>query len=154
MANICEYKVIVKGKKNACYAFYGSTSNFGGKEIDHGEGTDDDYTLYYNGDCKWSIDSYCSPFKGEKPVQLPENFEEAEEAGENLYWYNTVQERSEMFQVEVQCCSADIEDYDEDGPYNIYEHYINGKACKDNYADFEDIPEELRIYDPFREEDD
>jgi len=148
VANICEYKVIVKGKKNACYAFMGSMSNFGGKEEDEWVPSKKDPTtgkLIFHGDCKWSVDSYCTPFDGKKPVELPEDFREAEQAGEDLYWYNTVQERSEMFQVEVQCNSADIEDYDpEYGPDQIYEHYKKGMQCKDCWGD---PPKSLRITD-------
>lgn len=47
----------------------------------------------------------------------------AEALTEDDFWYNTVQERSKMFQVEVQCNSEDIDD-----PYGgYYEHYINGQ---------------------------
>ena len=145
MANICEYNIIVKGKRNACYAFYGSTSNLGGKAIDSWEGTDDYGTLKFHGDCKWAIDCYCSPFDGKKPVELPDDYCEAEEEGEDHYWYNTVQERSEMFQVEVQCVWADVEDYDdESGPDMIYEHYNNGEECPDNYS--YEFPKELVLH--------
>lgn len=142
MANVCEYHVRVKGKKNACYAFYGSMSVYDYKDIQEEHGTDDEYEMTFTGTCKWSVDSYCTPFDGEKPVELPDDFNEAYEKAENDYWYNTVQERSEMFQVEVWCNSADIEDYDPDeGPYQIYEHYLNGDACGDEY----DVPEDLKI---------
>lgn len=146
MANVCEYKMIVKGKRNGCYAFYGSTSNFGGKKLDSWEGPDENGTLKFHGDCKWAIDSYCTPYSGEKPVKLPEDYNEALQEGEDCYWYNTVRERSEMFQVEVQCVWADTDDYDpETGPDNVYEHYKNGEECPDCYS--EDFPEELRIKD-------
>lgn len=148
MANICEYKIIVKGKKNACYAFMGSTSNAGGKEEDSWIGSDDFGELRFHGDCKWAIDSYCTPFEGTKPVELPSDFRDAENEGESKYWYNTVRERSEMFQVEVFCNSADIEDYDPDeGSYEIFEHYINGVEVE------ADCPEELRISGDEEDED-
>ena len=138
MANICVYKGIVKGKKNACYAFFGSMSNMGNKKERSWTGSDEYGELHFIGDCKWSVDSYCEPFGGEKPVALPEDYKEARALGEHDYWYNTVQERSEMFQVEVQCCSADIEDYECDDDM-LYEHYINGKPVND------ECPEILKI---------
>ena len=127
MANVCEYKVIVKGKKNACYAFFGSMSCMGDKQILEESGTDEMCTIRFEGDCKWSVDSYCSPWDGGFPVVLPEDAEEAMAEAEDKYWYNTVQERSKMFEVEVWCNSADTEDYDPNkGPFEIFEHYING----------------------------
>lgn len=122
MANICEYRVIVKGKKNACYAFLGSMSALDEKEIDDESGTDQDFTLRFHGTCKWSVDSYCKPWEGGFPVELPEDYEEAWEEAENKYWYNTVRERSRMFEVEVWCNSADV-----DLPIgDFFEHYKNG----------------------------
>ena len=41
MANICEYKVKVIGRKNACYAMFGSFHQFDNKEILQESGTDD-----------------------------------------------------------------------------------------------------------------
>lgn len=140
MANYCSYKVIVKGKRNACYAFFGSMSCLDYKEILEDDGTDDCATIRFEGNCKWSVDAYCKPWTGSFPVVLPETPEEALEAADNLYWYHTVQERSRMFEVEVWCNSADIEDYDPDyGPDEIFEHYINGVPVA------AECPEQLRI---------
>ena len=136
MANICEYKVIVKGKKNACYAFYGSMSAFD-KWVVSEEGTDDNFILKFEGNCKWYVDCYCNPYSGNKPVILPEDSEEAYNLAEEKFWYHTVQERSEMFSVEVLCNSADVDDYLGD----TFEHYISGKKIYDN------CPKELNIID-------
>ena len=148
MANYCEYNVIVKGRKNACYAFFGSMSCLDSKEIFDESGTDDDYTVKFNGNCKWSVDSYCTPWNGEFPVSLPEDADEAYEAGEELYWYNTVQERSKMFGVEVWCNSADVEDYTVH-PFELFEHYLCGDDMGSDYSGFNEsglCPDELRIY--------
>jgi len=138
MANCCEYKVIVKGKKNACYAFFGSMSCMDYKDIVSETGTDEDCILRFEGNCKWSVDSYCEPWNGTFPVDIPENYEEAYQLAENKFWYHTVEERSKMFEVEVFCNSADIEDY-EDEPIEYFEHYISGvyQYCE--------CPVELRI---------
>ena len=125
MANSCKYKGEVRGKKNACYAFYGSMSVLDYNDIFSEEGTDEDYKLRFEGTCKWSVDSYCNPFKGEIPVELPKDYEEAYNEAYEKYWYYTVQERSAMFQVEVFCCSNDIDDFNP--KWEVKEHYINGE---------------------------
>ncbi len=140
MANYCGYKVIVKGRKNACYAFFGSMSCLETKDIVEESGTEDSYVVRFEGNCKWAVDAYCTPWEGPFPVILPEDAEDAMLEAEDKYWYNTVQERSRMFEVEVFCNSADIEDYDpKTGPHELFEHYINGNFAKGK------CPEELRI---------
>ncbi len=140
MANYCDYKVIVKGCKNACYAFFGSMSCVDGKWIVEEDGTNDAYTVRFEGNCKWSVDAYCTPWDGSFPVILPEDANEAMAVAEENYWYNTVQERSKMFEVEVWCNSADVEDYDPDkGPDEIFEHYVKGQVV------FDECPDILRI---------
>ena len=135
MANCCAYKVLVCGKKNACYAFFGSMSSMDSKSIVEEHGSDSNYTLRFEGNCKWSVDSYCTPWSGDIPVELPDNAVEAQQVAETKYLYNTVQERSKMFEVEVFCNSADIEDF----LGEIFEHYINGQDKGG------ECPEELRI---------
>lgn len=165
MANICSYKIKVKGKKNACYAFMGSTSAYDDRDILLEAGTEDDFVLIFKGTCKWGIDMYCHDFEGKKPVILPNNFEDALDEAEDKYWYHTVQERSEMFNVEVWCNSGDTEDLDEMieailaagditiedlkndpdlSPY-LYEHYNCGEEIID------DIPNDIRLPFSFNE---
>lgn len=52
MANICEYKGIVKGPKNACYAVFGSLSCMDDKEIVEEKQLEDEYYLRFEGYCK------------------------------------------------------------------------------------------------------
>ncbi len=156
MADICDYKIIVKGKKNACYAFYGATPAYNVKEIIKESGTEDKYTLQFSGDCKWMIDSYCEPWSGPFPVEIPEDFNEAMNKGEFEYCDILMQDRSKVFNVEVYCISIntdyinmggedfDDEDYDdEDVDYDFaeeyyeeefppeYVHYKNGERIQD-----------------------
>ena len=159
MADFCDYKIKVRGKKNACYAFMSSTSAVDDREIINEFGSDDDYTLLFKGCCKWSIDSYCKKFHGEKPVILPGNLDDVIDEAENKYWYHTVQERSEMFGVEVWCNSGSVETFEsciaellesgevtleeikeneEFSPYE-YQHYNCGKEIWD------DMPEEIAM---------
>ena len=67
-ANYCDYKVIVKGRRNACYAFFGSMSCLDDKSIVEATGTDAACTLRFAGSCKWSVDAYCAPWDGPRPV--------------------------------------------------------------------------------------
>ena len=159
MADICDYRIKVKGPKNACYAFMGSTSRYDDVDIINEYGSEDNYILVFKGCCKWAIDMYCHDFEGEKPVVLPNDANEAYAQAENLYWYHTVKERSEMFEVEVWCNSGssetfesaiddllesgeltldDIKENDEFTPY-MYEHYNCGNEI------FDEMPEEINI---------
>ena len=70
MSNMCKYKVRVKGKKNACYAFLGSMSYRDYREIDKEEGKESDYTLWFSGDCKEDVNDSCQPWDGEMPEEL------------------------------------------------------------------------------------
>ena len=157
MANICSYKLKIQGKKNACYAFFGSMPAYGDKSIIKESGTDDNYTMLCDGDCKQSVNCYCKPWPGTKTVVLPLNYMDAYSVAEDKYWYHTVKERSEMFQVEVWCNSGDGEDIgfnifdDEDGliieeapiipGILYYEHYKNGIEIQDT------CPEEIYLDD-------
>lgn len=164
MANLCSYKVKVKGPRNACYAFFGSMSCADDKSIVSEEGTAAETILIFEGNCKWSVDSYCKQWKGNFPVLLPENAENAMYEAEKKYWYHTVQERSKMFNVEVWCNSGDLDDVgyieemladiddiedvlqsqgidveDLDLSIFCYEHYINGESC------YDDCPDEIKF---------
>ncbi len=52
MANICEYRVLVKGKRNACMAFFGFMPCLDDKRILSERGSDEHCTLLFEGDCK------------------------------------------------------------------------------------------------------
>lgn len=135
MANICEYKVIVKGAMNACYAFFGSMPAYE-NEIVCEFGTDDDYTLHFEGNCKWNVDAYCdTPWTDPVPVQLPEDKHEAMALAQEKYANYTVRDRSRMFGVAVFCNSADTDA----GSGDLFECYYCGKEL-----DFE-CPDELSI---------
>ena len=133
MANICKYKVIVKGKKDACYALYWSMSVMDGISIEDEGGSDDDYMIRFEGNCKWTVDAYCKPWDGSFDVDIPATLEDALK-----YRGITVQERSRLFKVEVLCNSADMVEED----YELYEHYISGDRISSGGC-----PEELKVLD-------
>lgn len=141
MANFCEYNIIVKGKKNACYAFLGSMTAVEEITIHEESGTYDDYVIRFNGCCKGGVDAYCDIRAEEYPIVLPEDFKEAYAEAQSKYMNKSVQDRSKMFNVEVLCNSADVDDYDpEYGPNEMFDHYINGVQVFGGKR-----PKELRI---------
>ncbi len=121
MANICNYHGTVKGKLNACTAFIGSLPCYDdkgyGEAIELGNG---EWEISFSGDCKWSLDYGCTPWRDSFPAYIPEDPDEAMDYAMNHYWYHTVQELSKMFEVEVSCYSTP-EEFE-----TICEHYING----------------------------
>lgn len=50
---ICEYKAIIKGKKNACYAFMGSMPAFEGVAVYVEKGSDAEYYIRIGSECKY-----------------------------------------------------------------------------------------------------
>ena len=138
MANVCEYNMIVKGRKSSCYAFFVGQNYYDYKEIDFEDGTDEEYELHFSGTCKWAVDYYCCEYYGICPVKIPDDLENETEV--EKWYYKTFQEsysvksRSEMFDVEVQCNSRDAEGNPETA---YYVHYKSGEAFGDN------VPEEL-----------
>lgn len=103
MANYCDYKGILKGRKNACYAAYGCFEAYDDKWIVKEYGTSDDYFLQFEGNCKWSIQHYSRPWKEPKPITIPENPEEAFAYTEKNYQDLALADICQLFQVELLC---------------------------------------------------
>lgn len=129
MADICDFKVIVKGKKNACYAFYYSTKYLEYKEILDESGTDDSYNLFFEGSCKWGMDMYCVPEDNPQPVEIPEDFDELEDFGIG-YYSSTVKDRAVLFGLEV-LCNWTVEGYEEELGEGNFEHYKGAEEIYD-----------------------
>lgn len=91
MANKCRYKMIVKGERDACYAFYSGQYCYS-QGIDYENGSDEEYELVFSGECKWSVDYGC----------------------------RSIQKRSEMYDIEVMCNSCDIDGDSETASYVHY----------------------------------
>lgn len=146
MANFCQFEFEVRGKKNACYAFLGSTSAED-YSIVHEEGTDDNYVIQYSGSCKYFPDAYCEEWKKDTPVNIPDDAKEAFAKADEYTPYD-VQSRSKMFGIEVLCnyCDMDAlqeameyaeEEFDlSEGIADWYTHYINGEKIEDECPDY------------------
>lgn len=103
MANYCDYKGILKGRKNACYAAFGCFEAYDDKWIVKEYGTDENYFLQFEGNCKWSIQHYSHPWKESKPIAIPESPEEAFAYTEKNYQNLALADICQLFQVELLC---------------------------------------------------
>ena len=149
-----EYKIMVKGPRNACYAFMGSTKSIEEPKIISETVNDKETILVFYVKNHFPIDMYCKDFTDNKPVALPDDKDVAFQEAKNKYWHYVLRERSEMFNVEVWCNGGstevcdnaitgalydgeitveDLKDYIFD-PY-IYEHYNCGNVIYDTCSD-------------------
>lgn len=156
-----EYKIMVKGLRNACYAFMGSTRSIDEPKIISEIVNNKETIIVFCVSRYYPIDMYCQNFTGNKLIALPDDKDLAFQEAKNKYRNYTLKERSEIFKVEVWCnggstevCDNAIANalYDGDikledlkdytfNPY-IYEHYNCGNSIYDK------IPEEIvMIYD-------
>lgn len=103
MANYCYYKGILKGRKNACYAAYGCFQAYDDKWIVKEYGTEKDYFLQFEGNCKWSIQHYSRPWAKSDPIEIPEDPEAAFAYAEENYQDLALADICQLFQVELLC---------------------------------------------------
>jgi hypothetical protein len=103
----------------------------GEKEILFEEGTENNFTLIFTGDCKWSVDAYTSPLSEPKPLSP----EEVDVIDDGDYWNVNLRDKSILLNCEIFCNSKDIDDC----CWAIYEHYDKGKIINDK------CPKELHL---------
>lgn len=124
MANICMYKIKVKGSRQACYAFINMMPSYSyEKEILDESGTDEDYELILRGDCKWGVSAYTSPMENPQPFTQ----EELDAVQDGDHWDKTLKDKSVLLDCEIFCNSKDIDD----SSWAIYEHYNRGAVMRD-----------------------
>ena len=132
MANICLYKIKVKGTKASCYALVNMMPLYSWeKEYLSADGTEEDYTLVFSGACKWSVSAYT---KKQKDL-VPYTPEEIASIQDGDGWDICLEDKSLLLGCEIFCNSKDIDDY----CYADYEHYKNGQQI------FDECPKELHI---------
>lgn len=132
MANICLYKIKVKGTKKACHKLIHMMPLYSGdKDVLREEGTDENYELVFTGDCKWSVDSYT---KFEEDLK-PYTDEELDKVRDGYGWNYPLTNKSTLLDCEIFCNSKDIDDC----CYAVYEHYNKGIEI------FDECPKELHI---------
>ena len=130
MANICNYRAIIKGKKENCYAFAGALPVYNNSGIEK-EIEGRVFELWYKGDCKWSVDQYASENLNIKKLTVPEDVDEAFEFGEE-YRDLPVEQKSKLFGVEVWLAECDIDDY-----YGVYQRHFKKGVEDDDILDDE-----------------
>lgn len=133
MANICLYKIRVKGTKAACYALVNMMPLYSWeKEYVDEEGTDDEYSLLFTGACKWGVDCYTS---WDKELTTPYTAERIAKIQDGDDWGIPLQQKSMLLNCEIFCNSKDIDD----PSWSVYEHYDKGVVIND------ECPKELHI---------
>jgi hypothetical protein len=129
MANICEYRLRVKGKKEDCNLFLYSMPAYNFLDPITEEGTDDNFIIEAVGDCKWDLYSYVEETPDDyNHTDVRKNIKDEEDCYD--LWYIPLKDKTKIFNVEVQVSWADIDNpiANEDGSikYN-YEHWNNGE---------------------------
>ena len=132
MANICLYKIKVVGRKRACYALIDMMPLYSGdKDIVFEDGTDEEYSLIFTGDCKWHVDAYTQALTNPQPFTP----EELDAVSDGQYWQVPILQKSILLDCDIMCNSKDIDA----GGKAYYEHYNRGVVIND------ECPKEIHI---------
>lgn len=128
MANICQYRIKVRGNKDNCEAFvltmplYTSEYSFEWQGVVDGK-----YEIIFSGDCKNYPDSYTKKHSNINKKTAEEIIELKENNNLDEFWEYPLVEKSYIFDVEVWCCSS----YEEYPHTEDYVHYCDGNECPD-----------------------
>ena len=138
MANICEYRLEIKGKKEDCENFLLAMPAYDDYDVVEEKGTDDEFTLRAKGTCKWDVYAYV------EEVDDDFDYEKARESEPEDLWYIPLKDKSRVYNVEVRISWTDVEDIviDEDMPGTLqcsYEHWKNGESP--DWVDDENLEE-------------
>jgi hypothetical protein len=123
MANICDYEVHVRGNKKAVLGIYAMLPVLDEKRIVHEEGTDSEYIIWIEGDCKWELD-YCCKDNPDIVIDLDGFAEDTLRNGYigDAYGDLTMRQKSELLGVEIlvhsKCPESGLDQFD---------HYLNGE---------------------------
>lgn len=141
MANYCNYEIHVRGKKKAALMMCAVMATADSKWITHEEGTDDEYVVWFKGDCKWSLDAYCEE-KPDVTINLDEYTEEdIRDADFDEYWYLTMRQKSELLGLEILAHS-----WSDESEFNMFEYYNNGrKISSENVWNRPEWDEEMQM---------
>lgn len=107
MANICDYKIIVKGKKERCEKLVEMMNSCDEMCIVYTEQKKDEYELCFEGSCKWSVDCYCDSHR----IRYPFLDEEIPYVIGSDYRNYTLRDKSKLLDVNVTCVAHDEDDY-------------------------------------------
>lgn len=143
MANICKYLIRAKGTKKAALMAFASTPKAGDFDYIIGElGTDEEYVVWYQGECKWSIDAYSEERSG-LSIDLSELDEEDLRDGEGYdFWDLTMRQRSEVLGLDLF-----VHSWSQESGFDRYDRWVNGNMdCDTNRSiDFDNLKYEEGI---------
>lgn len=138
MGMFADYKCIVKGDKNACFALLYSMLD--DTSVEEKKTTEDgDYYILFTGTVINGMNYGCVQRDNISQIDLPDNIEEVREVAQN-YVNLPMKQKAKLFGVEIQYNCVVTEDWNglEIGDYN---HYLkNG----DEIYDY--CPSELEVY--------
>jgi hypothetical protein len=142
MANWCEYRLRIKGKRDDCYFFLNSMNALEEYDIRKEKGTDDNFVLEAIGYCKWDVYSYTMP------VNKSFNYEEQRASITTIedcwrFFSLPPEDKSKLFNVDVLISWTDIDEpfVDDDFPEELdysFEHWNNGERIDLTEEDCED----------------
>lgn len=153
MANYCNYEIHVKGTKKAALFMYAMMPVYDYKQITHEEGTEEEYIVWMEGNCKWQLDAYCEEKVDVKidAEAFTEEYVRNEENGLD-YWYLTMRQKSEVLGLEVLAHS-----WSDESEFDQFDRYVNGKLISSeseaykSYPDWEDVEEAFDSYNDYCE---
>jgi hypothetical protein len=132
MANICEYCLKIKGKKEDCHLFLLSMPAYDDYNVIKEEGTDDDFILAATGTCKWDVYAYVEDVEADFDHEAVRK--SISESKCTDLWYIPLKDKSKVFNVDVRISWTDIEDTVIDEEENCimssYEHWNNGEEAE------------------------
>ena len=155
MADYCNYRIHARGRRAACLMLFLAMPCADSKELITAEGTADDFVIHFESCCKYSLDAYCKPYDGTIDCSGLENIKldadeeiaesdlyEYEELG-LPYWYITMQQKSELLQLEIQA-----QTWMHGEGYIGMSHWKNGEVISED-----DVPWPDGV-DPYEDPDD
>ena len=123
MANYCNYEIHIRGNKKSVLFFSTTLPVLDNKQIIYEKGTDKDYIVWITGNWKWSLDHFCEEKKNViiNLNKLNEDCLRDESIGFD-YWYLTMRQKSELFNLEILAHS-----WSDESEYDQFDHYKFGK---------------------------
>ena len=136
MANICNYVIRAKGTKKAALMMFAATPKAGDFDYITGEsGSENDYIVWYEGECKWSLDAYSSEMNVSS-IDLDEYSVSQLRSGECNYslWSMTMRQKTELLGLDVY-----IHTWSEDSEFNEYIHLNCGVVIPCSEEEWDDL---------------
>lgn len=138
MANVCTFHMVVRGSREACVKLFseGMRQCYDACII-HEYGTDEEYTMRIDGECRWSVkNSFIS-----------------DDCEDGSFINKTLEEKSRILQLEVEIVGYDIGEPE----WLDHYHYKNGECLREScpplyffaaeLEEYEECPYDLSMYD-------